>query len=79
MNKPRDSVNVHTLNIHQTAVVHPSARIGRDVEIGPYCIVGKNASIGFGTKLLANVVVQGHTDIGSENVIHPFAVIGGRP
>jgi UDP-N-acetylglucosamine acyltransferase len=77
MSKPRDSVNVHTLNIHPTAVVHPGARIGRDVEIGPYCIVGKNASIGYGTKLLANVVVQGHTDIGSENVIHPFAVIGG--
>ncbi len=77
MSKPGYSVSIHTLNVHATAVVHPGARIGRDVEIGPYCIVGKNASIGDGTKLLANVVVQGHTEIGAENVIHPFAVIGG--
>jgi UDP-N-acetylglucosamine acyltransferase len=72
-----DNVSIHTLNIHPTAVVHPGARIGRDVEIGPYCLVGKNVSIGDGTKLLANVVVQGHTTIGRENVIYPFAVIGG--
>ena len=27
-------------DIHQTAVVHPSARVGSDVTIGPYCTVG---------------------------------------
>lgn len=77
MSKPGDNVSIHTLNIHPTAVVHPGARIGRDVEIGPYCIVGKDVAIGDGTKLLANVVVQGHTTIGQDTVIYPFAVIGG--
>ncbi|HME82408.1 MAG TPA: acyl-ACP--UDP-N-acetylglucosamine O-acyltransferase [Candidatus Eremiobacteraceae bacterium] len=72
-----DGPSVHTLNIHPTAVVHPGARIGRDVEIGPYCIIGKNVEIGDGSKLLANVVVHGHTHLGSENVVYPFAVIGG--
>jgi UDP-N-acetylglucosamine acyltransferase len=70
-------VSIHTLNIHPTAVVHPEAKIGRDVEIGPYCLVGRHASIGDGTKLLGHVVVQGHTTIGTENVIYPFAVVGG--
>ncbi|HZV78880.1 MAG TPA: acyl-ACP--UDP-N-acetylglucosamine O-acyltransferase [Candidatus Binatus sp.] len=77
ISKPGDNVSIHTLNIHATAVVHPGAKIGRDVEIGPYCLIGKDVSIGDGSKLLANVVVQGHTTIGKENIIYPFAVIGG--
>jgi|SRR5271166_2908122 len=76
MRKGSDA-SVHSLKIHPTAVVHPHASIGRDVEIGPYCLVGKHVSIGDGTKLLANVVVQGYTEIGADNVIYPFAVIGG--
>ena len=77
MRKGSESVSVHSLKIHPTSVVHPHATIGRDVEIGPYCLVGKHVSIGDGTKLLANVVIQGYTEIGAENVIYPFAVIGG--
>ena len=77
MRKGSDSVSIHSLNIHPTSVVHPQASIGRDVEIGPYCLIGEHVSIGDGTKLLANVVVQGHTQIGADNLIYPFAVIGG--
>jgi UDP-N-acetylglucosamine acyltransferase len=62
--------------IHPSAVVHPSARIGRDSEIGPYCIIGENVSIGEGTRLLAHVVVNGHTTIGNDSVVYPFATIG---
>jgi UDP-N-acetylglucosamine acyltransferase len=77
MRKRSDNVRIHSLQIHPTAVVHPQAVIRRDVEIGPYCLVGQHVSIGDGTKLLANVVIQGHTEIGTDNVIYPFAVIGG--
>ena len=73
----RERVNIYSLNIHPTAIVHPAARIGRGVEIGPYCLVGENVEIGADTKLLAHVVVNGHTIIGKECQIHPFAVIGG--
>jgi UDP-N-acetylglucosamine acyltransferase len=62
--------------IHSTAVVHPSARIPRDAEVGPYCIVGENVTIGERTRLLAHVVVNGHTTIGNDTVIYPFASIG---
>ena len=27
-------------NIHATAVVDPSAKLGTDVEIGPFCVIG---------------------------------------
>jgi UDP-N-acetylglucosamine acyltransferase len=62
--------------IHPTAIVHPSAMIEEDVEIGPYCIVGENVSIRAGTVLQAHVVVNGWTQIGSECVVYPFATIG---
>ncbi|HEV2037088.1 MAG TPA: acyl-ACP--UDP-N-acetylglucosamine O-acyltransferase [Candidatus Eremiobacteraceae bacterium] len=63
-------------SIHPLAVVHPDARLGRGVEIGPFCLVGEKARIGDGTKLLSNVVVNGHTVIGRDNEIHSFSVIG---
>ena len=63
-------------SIHPLAVVHPEARLGRGVEVGPFCLVGEKARIGDGTKLVSNVVVNGHTIIGRDNEIHSFAVIG---
>lgn len=62
--------------IHPTAVVHPSAKIGKDVEIGPYCIIGESVTIGSGSKLLAHVVVNGHTTIGEQTTIYPFTSLG---
>jgi UDP-N-acetylglucosamine acyltransferase len=62
--------------IHPTAIVHPTAKIAKDVEIGPYCLVGENVTIGERTKLLAHVVVNGHTTLGEEVIVHPFASIG---
>jgi UDP-N-acetylglucosamine acyltransferase len=72
----REPVSVHSLNIHPTAIVHPGAVLGRAVEIGPYCIIGENVKIGDGTRLLANVVVNGHTTIGTHCEVHPFTVVG---
>lgn len=62
--------------IHPTAIVHPGATVVWGAEIGPYCIVGENVSIGAGTILQAHVVVNGWTEIGSECTIYPFATIG---
>ena len=63
--------------IHPSAVVHPSAQIDTSVEVGPFCIVGEHVKIGARTTLLAHVIVSGHTTIGEDAVIHPFASIGG--
>lgn len=64
------------MTIHPTAIVDPSAKIGDGVEIGPYCIVGADVSIGARTRLLAHVFVEGVTSIGEENVIYPYSTIG---
>jgi UDP-N-acetylglucosamine acyltransferase len=62
--------------IHPMAIVHPSAHIARSAEIGPYSLVGEHVVIGEGAKLLAHVVINGHTTIGEEAVVYPFASIG---
>jgi len=63
--------------LHKTAIVHPGAELGENVDIGPYCIVGEHVSIGDRTVLQAHVIVNGWTTIGEDCVVYPFATVGG--
>lgn len=65
--------------IHETAVVNSDARIDESVEIGPFCVVGPHVKIGKNTKLLSHVIVEGNTELGENNVVYPFAVVGAPP
>ena len=62
--------------IHSTAIIHPRARIGEGCDIGPYCVIGEHVELGPGCRLHSHVVIDGHTRLGRENVIFPFASIG---
>lgn len=65
--------------IADTACVDPRAELDDGVEIGPYCIVGPDVKIGRGTRLIAHVCLMGLTSLGENNLVHPFAVLGGDP
>jgi len=65
--------------VHPTAIVDPRAELDRDVEIGPYCVVGAGVNIGKGSLLQSHVVVQGRTTLGEGNIIFPFASVGSVP
>jgi len=65
--------------IHPAAIVHPGAKIGNGVEIGPYSIIGEHVEIGDGTWVGPHVVLGGHTRIGRENRIFQFSSLGGEP
>lgn len=67
------------MQIHSTAIVHPHAKLADDVVIGPFCLVGEHVTIGRGSKLLSHVSVDGWTDIGERNELHPFVSVGGPP
>ena len=67
-----------TSHIHDTAVVHPSARLG-DVVIGPYCVIEADAVIGDGTELRNHVTLCANASLGKGNVVWPNAVLGGHP
>ena len=65
--------------IHPTAIVEPGASIGADVAVGPYCCVGADVSLGDRVQLHSHVVVTGHTEIGDDTRVFPFASIGHPP
>ncbi|MBT6179233.1 MAG: acyl-ACP--UDP-N-acetylglucosamine O-acyltransferase [Deltaproteobacteria bacterium] len=67
------------MSIHPSAIVSEGAQIHPDADIGPLCVVGPHVSIGKGTQLISHVSIQGHTSMGDDNTVHPFAVLGGAP
>jgi UDP-N-acetylglucosamine acyltransferase len=62
--------------IDKTAVIEDGAILGKDVKIGPFCIVGGDVKLGDRVELVSHVVIGGKTEIGDDTVIYPFAVIG---
>lgn len=65
--------------ISQLSCVDPQAQLAADVEVGPFCTVGPNVSIGAGSRLISHVVIAGHTKIGKENTFYPHSVVGTAP
>ena len=65
--------------ISPLAFVHPEAKIGENVEIGPFAIVEKDVEIGDGTIVDGNATICEHTRIGKRCHIFPSAVVGAIP
>jgi len=66
-------------SIHASAVIDPSARIGKDVSIGAFTVIGAEVGIGDGTRIGSHCSILGPTRIGCDNRIHSHAAIGGDP
>lgn len=66
-------------NIHESAIVADSVKLGADVTIGPFCSVTGNVTLGDGVTLESHVVVTGNTTVGEATHIYPFASIGHIP
>ncbi len=62
--------------IHATAIVEDGAKLGADVEIGPYAHVGRDVVIGDGTVVMQGAIIDGHTTLGEKCQIFPYALIG---
>ncbi len=62
--------------IHPTAIIDPSARLGEEVSVGPYCIIGPEVEIGRGTSLQHHVTILGPSRIGRDNRFFAYASIG---
>lgn len=61
--------------IHPTAVIHPSARIGKNASIGPYVVIDADVELGDDAVLLAHVVVYQGARIGRNFFAHAHAVV----
>lgn len=67
------------VEVHPSAIVAEGARLGRDVRIGPYCVVGPQVRLEDGVVLEAHVVVAGRTTLGAFCHVFPFASLGQPP
>lgn len=67
------------IEVHATAVVHSSARLGDGVRIGPYVVVGEHVTLGEGTILGPHAVIEAFTTMGRDCQVFPGAVVGGIP
>lgn len=65
--------------IHPTAIVHPEAEVHPTVQVAPYAIIGAEVKIGANTKVGSHAVIDGCTEIGTDNQIFPGAAIGLEP
>jgi UDP-N-acetylglucosamine acyltransferase len=74
-----ESVNLKKTKIHSTAVIHPWARIGAGVQIGPYSVIGPEVVVGDGCEVGSHVLLDGITVLGTGNRIFHGASVGTEP
>lgn len=67
------------MSIHPTALIAASARLGRNVVIGPYSVVEEDVVIGDDSRIAGHVVIKRRTRLGARNRVAENAVIGGDP
>jgi len=65
--------------IHANAIVDPAASIAASAEIGPFCVIGADVTIGERTRFMGHVFVEGPIQIGDDNVFFPYASVGVAP
>lgn len=75
---PNMLIQTAYLGHHPTACIHPSAKIGDNVTIGPYAIIDKEAIIGNHTHLMAGTFVGSESTIGENCIVYPRVVIRER-
>ena len=64
--------------VHPTAIVEDGARLGADVTVGAFSIVGRDVTLEDGVSLDAHVLVRGETTIGARTRVATMSVIGGE-
>jgi len=64
--------------VHPSAVIDPSAELGRAASVGPLAVIGPGARVGAGAVVLAHASLGAQAEIGSGTVLHSGARVGAR-
>ena len=65
--------------ISPLASIHPEAKIGENVEIGPFVTIDRDVEIGDGCIIDSNATICQYTKLGMNCHVFPSAVIGAIP
>ncbi len=68
-----------TVEIHETALVDPKAKLGEGVKIGPFSVVGPEVELGDNVEIVGHVNLVGNTKIGEDSKLYPFVSMGYAP
>jgi UDP-3-O-[3-hydroxymyristoyl] glucosamine N-acyltransferase len=61
--------------VHPTAIVHPTAELGEQVQVGPYAVIEANVLIGDRSRIGAHVVVGAGAHLGASVTLLPHVVV----
>ena len=65
--------------IHSTALIDPSAELGRGVAVGPYAIVGPNVMVADGCRLGPRVTLTKNVRLAERVTVGDGSILGGDP
>ena len=66
-------------SIHPTALVDPTAELGRDVSVGPFSIIGPNVIVGDGCRFGPRVTLHQNVRLAQEVSVGDGSILGGDP
>jgi len=72
-------VRLPRVDVAPSALVHPAATLGPGCVVGPGAQVGPHVVVGARCRIGASAILDGHTTLGDDNVVFPFASIGLPP
>jgi UDP-3-O-[3-hydroxymyristoyl] glucosamine N-acyltransferase len=65
----------HHNGIHASAVVHPAARLAKDVKVDESVVIGEGAEIGSGSRIGAGSVIGAKVRMGNDCEVHPNVTV----
>jgi UDP-N-acetylglucosamine acyltransferase len=68
-----------SVRVHPSAIVAHDARLGEDVEVGPFAIIGEDCEVGDGCIIAPRATLEHHVRLARNVRIGVGSVIGGDP
>jgi len=65
--------------IHRTALVDPTAELGAEISVGPYCVIGPKVTVGARCTIAGHTVIERNTRVADGVKIGYGTVIGNDP
>ncbi len=75
----KDAKSGDGAKIHPAAIVEPGAKVGANVQVGPFSVIGHEVVLHDNVRVDSHVVIAGKTEIGEGTQIFPFASLGQAP
>ncbi len=65
--------------LHPTAVVHPTAVLGRGTTVGEFAVIGAGVVVGDDCTIAAHAILRAGCELGRAVTVDSFVVVGGPP